>query len=488
MLKTLYGKLALILFAVLLTIGLLHVLISQSATRRNLEEASQQFNRNLARNLVAEHNLVSRGQLDQAALKETFDMYMTINPSIEIYLLDQDGLILAYSAEPGKVKRTHVSLQPIRQFLSRDARLPLLGDDPRGLAHGKIFSVTPVPSAETPEGYLYVVLRGEEYDALARLYQDSLLLRSSAWILAGSLLFGLLTGLLLFAQLTRRLRRLNRLMADFRAGDFRTYQPYRARPDGDEIEQLGDSFDQLADRLHTLLTRLEAKDALRRKLVSNVSHDLRTPLACLHGYLQTLQLKGDRLSAQEQTQYLHTALRHSERLGHLVGELFELAKLEAREIRPHKEPFPPAELLQDIAQKYQLPVQQKHIQLLVRFPEQAPFVSADIGLLERVLENLLQNALNHTPENGRILLALSCRDGIVTLSVADTGCGIAPDALPFIFERFYRSAQDGSHHHAGLGLAIASHIVALHDSQLRVASQLNKGTCFAFNLPVWQAQ
>ncbi|MEE4379376.1 MAG: ATP-binding protein [Candidatus Competibacteraceae bacterium] len=487
MLKTLYAKLALILFAVLLAIGLLHVLISQSATQRNLAKASQHFNRHLARNLVAERNLVSQGQLDQAALKETFEMYMTINPSIEIYLLARDGRILAYSAEPGKVKLTHVSLLPIQKFLRNDAQLPVLGDDPRGSAQGKIFSVTPVPSAESLEGYLYVVLLGEEYDALARLYQDSLLLRSSAWILAGSLLFGLLVGLLLFAQLTRRLRRLNRLMADFRARDFRSYHPYQAQPGGDEIEQLGDSFDQLAERMQALLTRLEAKDALRRKLVSNVSHDLRTPLACLHGYLQTLQLKRDELSAQQQTQYLNTALHHSERLGHLVGELFELAKLEAREIKPQKEPFPPAELIQDIAQKFQVPVQQKHIQLLVRFPEDAPFISADIGLLERVLENLLQNALNHTPENGRILLALSYRDNMVTLTVADTGCGIAPDALPFIFERFYRSAQDGSHHHAGLGLAIASHIVALHNSQLRVASQLNKGTCFAFNLPVWQA-
>ena len=141
-----------------------------------------------------------------------------------------------------------------------------------------------------PEGYLYVVLRGEMYESFERLYRDSLLLRLSAWVLAGSLLAGLLAGLLLFRLLTRRLRRLAAVVDAFQQCEFSACVPYRgAGARGDEIEQLGMHFDRMAERLQALIGILRERDALRRELVNHVSHDLRTPLAALHGYLETLQ-------------------------------------------------------------------------------------------------------------------------------------------------------------------------------------------------------
>ncbi len=161
MIRTLYARLALVLVVLFISIGLLYALISTSSTRHYLQEVSQQFNKDLARNLVADRNLVEEGRLNEAALKETFHQYMVINPSIEIYLLDPAGNILSYSADPGKVKRRRVALGPIRAFLSGDQGYPLLGDDPRSHDRHKAFSVTPVPSADNAQGYLYVVLRGE---------------------------------------------------------------------------------------------------------------------------------------------------------------------------------------------------------------------------------------------------------------------------------------------------------------------------------------
>ena len=321
MLNTLYGKLALALAVLLGAIGLSYGLISHGLTQRYLQEAQQSFNRDLARNLVADQKLVAEGKLDTRALKATFERYMTINPSIEIYLLDLDGTILAYSAEPAVVKRDHVALEPIRAFLA-GAELPILGDDPRSHDARKSFSATPVPSAERPEGYLYVVLRGQMYESFERLYQDSLLLRLSAWVLVGSLLAGLLAGLLLFRLLTRRLRRLAVLVDEFQRGDFAVYAPYRGQgAQGDEIEQLGAHFDRMAQRLQALIGSLQERDTLRRELVNHVSHDLRTPLAALHGYLETLQIKAGQLTDADRAIYLDAALRHSRRLGRLVGDL-----------------------------------------------------------------------------------------------------------------------------------------------------------------------
>ncbi len=487
MLNTLYGKLALALAALLAAIGLSYGLISHSLTQRYLQEAQQGFNRDLARNLVADQGLVAGGQLDPKALKATFMRYMTINPSIEIYLLAADGTILAYSAEPSAVKRNQVALEPVRAFLA-GGELPILGDDPRSHDARKSFSVTPIPAGEEgAEGYLYVVLRGQMYESFERLYRDSLLLRLSGWVLAGSLLCGLFAGLLLFHVLTRRLRRLAARVDDFQGSDFNAYTPYQGQGvPGDEIEQLGAHFDRMAERLQTLIGDLQERDALRRELVNHVSHDLRTPMAALHGYLETLQLKASRLSSADREIYLDAALRHSRRLGRLVGDLFELAKLDADAIQPRCECFPAAELVQDIAQKYQLPAREHHIRFVVRLPAVTLFVEADIGLLERVLDNLILNALYHTPPEGIVALELRVADKAATFAITDTGHGIAPEELPHIFDRFYRGSSkakdDGNH--LGLGLAIAKRIVELHGSQLHVASRLHRGTQFGFDLPI----
>ena len=485
MLKTLYGKLALALVVLLAAIGLSYGLISHALTQRYLQEAQQGFNRDLARNLVADQRLIADGQLDPKALKATFERYMTINPSIEIYWLDPSGAILAYSAEPSAVKRQRVALEPIRAFLA-GAPLPILGDDPRGHDVHKSFSVTPIPSAQRPEGYLYVVLRGQMYESFERLYQDSLLARLSAWVLAGSLSFGLLAGLGLFRLLTRRLRQLAARMDDFQRSGFSRRSPHAGRSSrGDEIDQLGGNFDRMAERLQALLESLRERDALRRELVNQVSHDLRTPLAALHGYLETLHLKSDQLSAAEQRAYLDAALRHSRRLGRLVGDLFDLAKFDAHAIQPRYERFSAAELAQDIVQKYRLAARERGVRLEVRAPA-AAFVDADIGMVERLLDNLILNALYHTPAEGSVTVELGERSGGVTFAVTDTGCGIAPDELPWVFDRFFRGSsrakQDGNH--LGLGLVIAKRIAELHGGELRVDSALHRGTRFAFDLPV----
>ena len=482
--NTLYSKLALVFAAALSVIGVLYLGLASQLMEHYQRVAEQQFNRDLARNLVQDQNLINGGKLDRTALEHTFHRYMTINPSIEIYLLDTEGYILAYSADPGVVKRNRVDLEPIQRFLSDDSFV--LGDDPRSHDQRKSFSVTPLP----PDHYLYVVLRGEMYDSIEQLYRDSWLLRLSAWGLGLSLLCGLLAGLWGFALLTRRLKHLTERLNAFRRSGFRHHRRFSGRGfKGDEIDQLGASFDQMAEHIQDLLNALSTRDELRRELVSHVSHDLRTPLTCLHGYLETLKLKDARLSPQQRQLYLDAALGHSRRLGLLVSELFELAKLDAGAVKPQIEPFAPAELLHDVAQKFNPRARDEGITLALDCPGVAPFAAADIGLVERVLENLIGNALHHTPKGGRVELSLKSEGDHVNISVSDTGKGIPAQDLPYIFERFYRGSQsshdDGQH--LGLGLAIAKRIVQLHSSDLSVNSAPDTGTCFRFQLPLWHA-
>ena len=488
MIRTLYGKLSVALVAIVLAIATLYAVLTLFATRHHLQVTEQRLNRDLARDLVADRNLVEEGRINESALKEMFHDYMTINPSIEIYLIDLSGTILSFSADPGVVERKRVSLDPVRAFLSGDDAYPLLGDDPRSHDGQKAFSVTPVPSDEDPEGYLYVVLLGERVDSIAALLHTSFIARYSGLALIVSVVVGSLAGLVVLRAMTRRLRRLTDHIDRFRAGGFRAFEPFATssagRGEGDEIAQLGRTYDEMAARIGEQLEALEKTDALRREMVAHVSHDLRTPLATLHGYIETLKLKDSELAPAERERYLAVALDQSERLRRLVGDLFELAKLDAREQAPVCEPVSLAELVNDIAQKFQLEAQRNGSTIDIEAGEGVPMVNADIALVERVLENLLDNALSHSPDGGTIRIPIAFSGDSVRVTVSDSGPGIAPEHLPRVFDRFYQAgnAHRGSAH-AGLGLAIAKRIVELHGARLEVESTLGRGTAFSFQLP-----
>lgn len=484
MLQTLHGKLSAVLLALLCLIGILYMVLTVFTTRQYLQEVNQKLNRHLAADLTA--HLAAKGLLRpqpqvQARARVEISELMAINPSVEVYLLDSQGRILTYSAPPAEVKRQQVSLTPVLRFLGNAAPLPILGDDPRDFTRQKIFSAASF-SSRGQRGYVYVILGGEDYDSVAGLLGRSVILRSSLGMAAGILVFVLAAGLLLFRGLTRRLRQLAAAVGQFPAGGLAA--PDVAAP-RDEIDRLSLLYQQVSERIQAQVQEQTRADSLRRELVGNVSHDLRTPLAALQGYLETLLMKEEILTPEERHGYLLTALRHCERLALLVAELFELAQLDSRETPVHAEPFALGELVQDMAQQFRLAAEKKNVHLQPRFAEDLPPVSADIGLIARVLENLLDNALRYTPEGGLITISLLPENEKIAVQVQDTGVGIRPEDLPHIFERFYRvqnpAALPGG---AGLGLAIARRILELHGSPLEVDSAPDQGTTFRFVLLV----
>jgi two-component system OmpR family sensor kinase len=263
-------------------------------------------------------------------------MLMVVNPGIEVYLLDPRGNIMAFSAPPGKIKRRTVSLTPLKRFLDNTGAFPIMGDDPRDPGRRKVFSVAPVPLKGQTEGYLYIILGGEKLDSVAEMLQGSYILRLSLWAVAGGLLFASLAGLLLFFRLTRRLQRLTANMESFRQSDFSGHTDLLppSRGGGDEIGRLGSIFSQMTGRIIKLIGELREADAHRRELVANITHDLRTPLTSLHGYLETLLLKEETLTPEERHDYLSIAIKRSRQLGRLSSARFARRPRPFRTVRP----------------------------------------------------------------------------------------------------------------------------------------------------------
>ena len=203
----------------------------------------------------------------------------------------------------------------------------------------------------------------------------------------------------------------------------------------------------------------------------------------MQGYIETVLIKDSNLTAEERRNYLEVIFSNAERLSKLVQELFELSKLEAKETQPHREPFSLAELANDLLQKLAPLAEKKGVRLCARFQENLPLVEADIGLVDRVLQNLLDNAVTHTQTGGEICIGLTQRGTKVEICVEDTGSGIAAGDLPFVFDKFYQARTRGRTGGAGLGLAIVKKILEAHGEPIAVDSRVNEGTKFTFELP-----
>jgi len=471
MLRTLYAKLLAVLIGLSVIMGVVFlVVIRYSDVARN-QEINQNLYRNLASRLIDEQILSDSDSANPSAVQTIFDRIRVVNPRIDVYLLDDGGRVLAASVRDG-LKRSTVDLAPIRALADPNASLPVLGDDPSDATRQRVFSVASVPIADARPGYLYLVLRGFSGDTLVQRIKQSYVLRETLYLLGLSLVIALIASALLIKLVTRPLRQLSSVMHKFRRSGFAEH-PREALPSPrDEIGSLADTFHRMTDRILDQMAELRQTDAVRREFVANISHDLRTPLASLQGYLETLNLKGDQLTPEEERIYLQTALRQTEQLTVLVARLFDLARLDSEQVVIHPEPFALGDLVQDIVQEFGLEAQGKEIAISAAVRADLPLVMADIGLMERVLRNLIENALRYTGRGGAVTVSAAPEAAGVMVEVHDSGIGIPADEIPRIFDRFYRVEKsrgltEGS---AGLGLAIAKRILELHGSTITVES------------------
>lgn len=483
--KSLYSRIALTFALLILLFGGLCGGLDLIAAKNHQQEIIQRLSRGLAEHIASHWPLANANELDNRAVGELFHMLMVVNPSIEVYLLDSTGLILAHQAPPGRVQQQHVALTPIQAFLS-GSPLPLRGDNPRNSQKQEIFSVTPLLKEGRNVGYLYIVLAGDEYQLLAADVWQGHVFKIGMWTGLGGLLLTLMVGLGLFAVITRRLNALTCTVAAFEEMNFDggLHICPKISKSSDEIGLLARTFEYMSKRIGSQMQQIKAQDELRREMVANVSHDLRTPLTSMQGYLETLLRKSNTLSPAEQQRYLEVAVRQSQRVSHLAHELFELAKLECEEVRPNYEQFFVQELIQDVVQKFELTANNRGIQIKACFLQDMPMVYADIAMIERVLTNLIDNALRHTPDGGKITLELEQIHKNVMVRISDTGSGIAEEHLANLFERSspLRQSSGKTHGGGGLGLLITKRILQLHDSTIEVLSE-GRGAMFTFNLP-----
>ena len=477
-------RLSLVVLALLAAVGLAFGALADRASMRAAVAADQALHRDLAAELAPRFQPHLDAGIDEAAIQGIIDGLTQVNRRMDVYLLGGDGMIKSgFSDARDRTLGDVMDTAALDAFLA-GAELPVLGPDPARPGADRPFSVAPVRIMGEEGCYLYLILQGERYDAVAETVRrealGATLLRGLALVLGAAAL----VGLLLVQALTRPLARLAETVGAFERGamDVRSGQ---AGPS--ETGRLGAAFDRMAARIQDQVAALRRTDRQRRELVANVSHDLRSPLAALRGFLDTLDMAGDAATPEQRRAYVRRALRASERLGALVADLFDLSRFDAAEIRPALEPTALGELVGDAVAELQPRADAAGVALRVRAEPGLPLALADAGLVERAVANLLDNALRHTPPDGSVEVEVARADASqLSIAVRDSGAGIAPEVLPRVFDRFVRAdeSRTAGAGGAGLGLAIVERIARLHGGTVRAESVLGAGATFTLALPL----
>ncbi|QGY46689.1 HAMP domain-containing protein [Maribellus comscasis] len=478
----LFWQVSAIFLSVLGVFAAIALYISVQAASNYSEEVNQKLNRELASNMLDVITPMVKDSINEEALADIMHSMMVINPTVEVYLLDKEGTILSYVVPEKDVKLEKVSLVPIRNFLNDRKQSVIYGNDPRNPGESKIFSAARITEDDQLLGYLYIVLASQEYISASHLVIGSYILGLSIRSVVVILIVTAFMGLVAFWFLTKKLNVITSGIQKFRSGQYNTRIPVK---DKNELDKIGLVFNEMAETIEKNIEELKGVDTLRKELISNVSHDLRTPVASIQGYAETLLLKKDDILKEDRERYLKTIVKSSERLKKLVSELFELSKLESNQIKPEMETFVIAELIYDIANKYRIISQKKGVSINTVLSKDLPLVEADISLLERALQNLIDNAIKFCEEGDTINIEVNTEEvGKVSVQISDSGQGIKQEDIPHIFERYYKGREHTES--TGLGLAIVKKIMELHHSDIKVFSQFGKGTTFSFHLPVAQ--
>jgi signal transduction histidine kinase len=500
-------KIALTIVATgLITVFAVVATVLYAFTRFEHETTYQRANAFLGRVTANYDDLLDLQQRQPDEFRAWLRGLVLYEPDTQLYLLDGDGIVIVSTGEAKLPPGFKVALGPVRAAATARGDTAggyVMGDDPERMDADAVVAARPLRRAvirndEGAAGWLYLVchksdLPASRWEALQKSFALPALVLICA-IVALTTLF----AALVIAAVTRPLRRLPEAVAALSArgldeGLAATPQRLLPEPTRDEFGQLTGAFSMMLETLRKQWSTLRRLDHFRREGVSNLSHDLRSPLTATTACLETLEgrwTKEAPADLDEDRRLLGVALRNTRNAARLVQSLGDLAQLDEPEFKLSREPIDVGELLDGIGLRFGQRAAVGGVTIAVHAPDDgaAPAVALlDIELFERAIANLVDNALKFCPPGGTVTLAAEALDQTIAVSVADTGPGIPLADQPHLFDRFYQSRQsvapamgEGG---KGLGLAIVKRIAELHGGDVSVHSAPGEGTRVTLQLP-----
>ena len=480
---TIFRRITILIFVLITALSLLFIVITYFATTRFYQASTQLLNKDVAGHIAKFSSPFVNNRINKNKADSVFQNAMVLSPSAEVYFLDTAGKVIAYHANPIDIKDWQLPLEKIKEYLQSRGSKYVKGPDPRDPDNQKIFSAAEVLDQNKKLGYIYVVFSSNEYRNVTQMLFSSAITNLAIIAFVCIIFFSLIVSIVYLNRIQQSFSRMLEVLKRFERGDFNARFEIKEQH---ELAQVTQAFNKLADLLVYNINSLTKSEKNRKDFIATISHDLRTPLALIKGYTETLVLKRQsNINAKEWDNYIQLILNKILQVESMVMDLFELSRMESVEFKANKEPFVLSEIVQETVNHFHLKALDKNIDLKCIQCQYHAWVNADISLMERVIQNLVDNAVKNTPENGKIQVAIEVLDKELFFSIENEGNPLTPNLISWI-----NASEAGSVQYAdrptkhGLGLVIVKRILRLHHTSL-AATVNNNGNIFSFSLPVY---
>ena len=471
-----FRRIYIVVFLLIALLGLLFTGVTYLATTAFYAASTQLLNKDVATHIAKFTSPYGREGFDRQKADSVFYQAMVISPSAEVYFLDTTGRVIYFHGAPAEIQRWQVSTDALQRYIQSGGVRYIIGPDPRDPDHPKIFSAAAVEGENGKLGYIYVILGNEQYRSVTQMLMNS---RVTPMVL-GAVMFILAFSLLVTVWYIHRFRRrfddMLVVLNKFREGDFTARFALRKN---DELELVTGSFNKMADLLLDNIDRVTASEKERRDFMVNISHDLRTPLAIARGYTETLALKKGQLPAEEEATYIELVVSKLRQVEKMVGQLFELSKMESANFETRREPFVFSEVLQEVvhtagageaAWAESMAEPGGSVGIDCRNCTDGSYVYADISMMERVIQNLVVNAIAYTRPGGRITVSLVREGAELVFRIENEG-----EPLPVELLAWINGLEGVRPARPAIGLAIVKKVLALHGWRMRAEVRVNAG-------------
>lgn len=478
--RSLYRRLFVALCVTISFLCLLQLLVSVYEGRRFADETLQRLHWEVPVEWANDLQPRIAERFDPLAFDAYFARLGELSPGLAVYLVDEKGEIVRSAPAKTTLLRNRLPLDVIDRALSPFLPvMPFYGPDPAA------DELVPFAAASCyfggRPGYLYLTVRSDASRFLATwdgaVHLAKVLLPAFLTITGG----GIFVLWIFATYLSLNFKKLTQAARHFENGRYNERVPVFS---DDEVGYLASSFNRMAASIVENEEQLKRIERDRRAMVANIAHDLRTPLTSIQGFLQTIAIRGDQIDPQQRRRFFSIIERSSDRQRLLLENLHALSGLDAQERLPERTSLLLGALAADVCASFEPAARDKSIVLSYHADPGDTTVFADQQMMERVVANLISNAIKYTPDGGSVSVRVRPTADGARFEVSDTGIGIPEEDLPQVFDDFFRVKQDIYENPGGtgLGLAIVRRMVELHGSRMKVASTLGAGTSFWFDL------
>lgn len=479
-----FKRLTIVIFGLIAVLGLLFIILTYLATTHYHQASTQLLNKDVAAHIAKFTSPFSEKGINKEKADSVFHDAMVLSPSAEVYFLDTSAKVIYYNESEIEIKEWNISLPPIKEYISTKGEKYLKGKDPREPGRSKIFSAAEVPGNNKTLGYIYVILGSKRSESIVDVvfgrHVLNLIIKAFIVIILLSLIF----SFIYLQRIHKNFQQMVSVLERFENGD---YDARFELNQHEELEAVTHAFNKMANLLSSTINKLTKSEQERKNFIAMISHDLRTPLSIARGYTETLLLKREKggITAEEQEKYSQLIYNKLLQIENMVTELFELSKMDAVEFKAKQEPFVLSEIVQEAVNTFQHNALEKKVSLKCTQCLYHVWINADVGMMERVVQNLVANALKDTPQGGYIEAAMTVENNEIIFKIENNGPPLPEDLLQWINEfKHGDTLSQKRPQKLGLGLVIVQRILHLHFTSLKAYVQ-NGSNVFTFSLPIY---